>query len=111
MPNINICFAIDNTGSMHNAVYELRRKMNQTVTRLIINNPDIKISLILFGDYCDTPYSDKFCRVLPLTDNTIKIDEFLDDIRADGGGDAPEAYEYALYQANKLKWEDDAVKV
>lgn len=111
MTKVNIAFLIDNTGSMHPAVVELRRKMNETVTRLLIANPDIKISLILFGDYCDTPYSNEFCRVLPLSDNTIEIGEFLQDIRADGGGDAPEAYEYALYQARKLNWENDAVKV
>jgi hypothetical protein len=102
---------MDNTGSMHPAIVELRRRMDETVNRLLMSNSEIKISLILFGDYCDTPYSNGFCRVLPLTNKTLDILEFVKDIRADGGGDAPEAYEYALYQANQLKWEDDAVKV
>lgn len=107
MTTIDIVFSMDNTGSMSPAISELRRRMAETTKRLYRDIPDLRMGLIIHEDYCDR----NFVRVSPLTTNEVILEQDLSTIRAGGGGDAAECYEYALYEAQKFAWRKDAVKI
>ncbi len=51
--NIEIVFSFDTTGSMYPCLTQVRRKIKNTVTRLIDELPLIRIGIIAHGDYCD----------------------------------------------------------
>lgn len=105
---LDIVFTLDNTGSMSPSISELRRRLNETASRLFKEVPNLQLGIIIHEDYCD---GSNLIRQMPLTNDTTKLLNFIDTIHAGGGGDAPEAYEYALYLANKQNWRLGADKV
>lgn len=111
MTKVDIAFLMDRTGSQYPCIAELRRSLNNTVNRLLNKNPELRVALIAFGDYADTPYTHGFCDTVYFTNKVNHLQTFIDSVTAMGGGDAPEAYEFALWQAKSLDWRDDAVKV
>eukprot|EP01084_Bolivina_argentea_P177218 306508_1 len=48
-----ICFSFDTTGSMYSWLTEVRKSISQIVTDLFKKIPNIRISIIAHGDYCD----------------------------------------------------------
>lgn len=53
MKNIEIVFSFDTTGSMYPCLTQVRRKIKNTVNRLLNEIPGIRIGIIAHGDYCD----------------------------------------------------------
>ncbi|MDF5714604.1 MAG: hypothetical protein PUP93_12125 [Rhizonema sp. NSF051] len=51
--NIEVVFSFDTTGSMYPCLTQVRRKIKETVTRLINEITLIRIGIIAHGDYCD----------------------------------------------------------
>lgn len=108
MQPIDIIFSLDNTGSMSPAIAEARRRLLETCDRLFKDIPDLRIGLVTHEDYCD---GDDFILKVPLTSDKMRLQGFIETIRAGGGGDAPECYEYVLYDAQKYNWRPEAAKV
>jgi len=69
--------------------------------------PKIRIGIIGHGDYCDQACA---ITILDLCDDPNKICNFVDQVPATSGGDAPENYELALREATKLSWSEDYLK-
>jgi len=68
------------------------------------NIKNLKIGIMAIGDYCDSQvtYALKTCE---LTSNVKKITDFVKTVPNTGGGDEPECYELALYEAARnVKW-------
>ncbi|GJD17992.1 hypothetical protein RIVM261_029480 [Rivularia sp. IAM M-261] len=53
MSSIEVVFSFDTTGSMYPCLTQVRRRIKETVTRLMNELPLIKIGIIAHGDYCD----------------------------------------------------------
>lgn len=108
-PSIDIMFSFDTTGSMAPALAQVRRTVRQTIQRLLGEIPDLRIGILAHGDYCDagttyvTTHED-------LSANLDALVQFVERVRATGGGDAPECYELALRQAQGFGWRADAQK-
>eukprot|EP01112_Ceratiomyxa_fruticulosa_P017992 TRINITY_DN5697_c0_g1_i1.p1 TRINITY_DN5697_c0_g1~~TRINITY_DN5697_c0_g1_i1.p1 ORF type:complete len:421 (-),score=99.92 TRINITY_DN5697_c0_g1_i1:143-1405(-) len=102
---INLVFSFDTTGSMMGALTEVRKKVSEIVTRLMNDLPNIRIGVITHGDYCDKKnlitYED-------LTRDQRRLVDFINSAPSTSGGDAPEAYEYALVEAQGLSWSPGA---
>eukprot|EP01084_Bolivina_argentea_P216467 367757_1 len=101
---VEICFSFDTTGSMYKWLEEVKTSLRNIVKDLFSKIPNIKISLIAHGDYCDekTTYVLKCCS---FTRNENQLIDFVNTAGRTGGGDAPECYEYVLwYVSNKLEW-------
>ncbi|MBD2665422.1 vWA domain-containing protein [Richelia sinica] len=107
--NIEVVFSFDTTGSMYPCLTQVRRKIKQTVTRLMNELPLIKIGIIAHGDYCDQD-STYVTKILTLCDDVDQICDFVQNVEPTGGGDAPECYELVLHQAQSLSWSDSANK-
>jgi len=99
--NVEIVFSFDTTGSMSACLGEVRKKVSETVTRLMKDIPNIRIGIIAHGDYCDGKIA---ISVLDLSQDVKSICNFVNTVSSTGGGDAPEAYELVLRDAQKLSW-------
>src|SRR5690242_4186826 len=107
---IDVVISFDTTGSMSSVLAQVRREIKQTVERLMGELPDIRIGIIVHGDYCDAS-STYVTRHLDLTQDTVSITNFVEHTPATGGGDAPECYELVLHEAQELSWRPEAKRV
>jgi hypothetical protein len=109
MKNLEIVFSFDTTGSMYPCLTQVRRKIKNTVTRLLDEIPGIRIGIIAHGDYCDANKT-YVTKILDLCGDLDKICHFVQNVEATGGGDAPECYELVLHQAQSLSWSKNSNK-
>eukprot|EP00211_Chloroparvula_japonica_P002456 CAMPEP_0119126338 /NCGR_PEP_ID=MMETSP1310-20130426/5302_1 /TAXON_ID=464262 /ORGANISM="Genus nov. species nov., Strain RCC2339" /LENGTH=484 /DNA_ID=CAMNT_0007116491 /DNA_START=175 /DNA_END=1626 /DNA_ORIENTATION=+ len=103
---VDICFAFDTTGSMSSIIGNVRQQVSNTCSRLFEEIPGLRISIMVIGDYCDQ-FSSYVIATADLSNNGKVISDFVRGVRGSGGGDAPEAYEWALHKARKLSWRED----
>ena len=112
MPNpIDIVFSFDTTGSMYPCLSEVRKNIMGTITALFYDIPDLRISIVAHGDYCDRdhPYTIKF---LDFSSDKSEIRDFIKNVERTGGGDVPECYELVLRTVReKLSWRDNSTSV
>lgn len=107
--SIEVVFSFDTTGSMYPCLTQVRRKIKNTVARLMGEIALIQIGIIAHGDYCDER-STYVTKKLDLSDNVDAICDFIQNVEPTGGGDAPECYELVLHEAQSLSWTKDATK-
>ncbi len=107
---LDLMFMIDTTGSMWDELEYLQTELEDVITRVKNNNPNLtlRLSVNFYRDMEDT----YIVRSYPFSAN---IDEELKALKAeyaDGGGDYEEAVELALEDAvNNHEWSEDAVKL
>ena len=102
---IDIVFSFDTTGSMHSCLREVRRNITVIIPKLFADIPNLRISIIAHGDYCDAPNTIK---ILDFTTNQAEIIDFINTAPATGGGgNGGECYELVLHEAQKLSWRLD----
>lgn len=107
--NIEVVFSFDTTGSMYPCLTQVRRKIKNTVTRLIDEIPLIRIGIIAHGDYCDEG-STYVTKTFNLSGDVDAICDFVQNVEPTGGGDAPECYELVLHESQFLSWSKSASK-
>lgn len=105
--DIMICF--DTTGSMYPAIAQVRKNVDTLVKKLFKDIPDVRISVLAHGDYCDER-STYITKMLDFTTDKEKICDFVKNVEATHGGDADECYEFALYQARTASWKSGTSK-
>ncbi len=105
--DLDIVFVLDATGSMADEIERLQSTVDTVAASVeqLPGNPSVRLGLVHYRDEGDD-YVTRFA------DLTVDTDEFraaLDDVRADGGGDYPEALDEALDVAlNDMGWRDPA---
>lgn len=104
---IDVVFSFDMTGSMRQAIGEVRRNVKEMVERLFHDIPGIRMGIVAHGDYCDEDTSYLMVKQ-DLTDNVDDLVRFVNETGVTDGGDAPEAYEYVLHEIQKMAWEGKA---
>ncbi len=108
---IEILFSFDTTGSMYPCLSQVRRVLKQSIERLFKDIPNLRISVLAHGDYCDKnrTYVTTF---LNLSNNMTNITNFVMNIGPTGGGDSPECYEKVLRQARtEISWTPGSKKL
>lgn len=105
----DIMIIFDTTGSMYPCLTQVRNNVENLVKKLFDEIPDVRISVMAHGDYCDekTTYITK---MMDFTTEKDKICHFIKNVEATHGGDAEECYEYALYQARTASWKSGTSK-
>lgn len=110
----DMVIAFDTTGSMSSYIGQVKARVKELVPRLMKANPNLKIGIVAFGDYCDMESSTKFGRAyqcLPLTNNEKEIINFINGAQNTGGGDGDEFYELVIKKiTEETNWREDAVK-
>lgn len=103
-PHIDLAFCIDTTGSMQGEIDVVKAKTKEIVAKLSGGKPApvIRVGLVAFRDLHD----DYVTKVFPFTDDIDQVVKDISDLKAQGGGDAPEAVASALHASvHDLKWD------
>lgn len=108
---IEIVFNFDTTGSMYPCLLQVRKGLENIMSTLFKELPDLKIGLGANGDYCDQN-STYVTKQLDLTSDLYSLTQFVRNTSRTGGGDAPEAYELVLHEAQtEYNWSLNSKKI
>lgn len=102
-PTVEIVFSFDATGSMFQAIDELKRKLSELIRQLMTDLPTIRIAVIAHGDYCDHSVFYTMAK-LDFTNDIDTLVRFVQTIDMCGGGDPAECYEMAIKECGALNW-------
>lgn len=83
---------------MYPCLEEVRRKLEEITTRLLKDIPNIRIAFIAHGDFCDQNNS-YVLKAQDFSKDKKELLTFVKEVGQTGGGDAPEAYELVLRDA------------
>ena len=111
---LDMVIAFDTTGSMACYIDAVKKHVKELIPKLFKQNPDLRIGVVAFGDYCDMPSKDRFGKayqVCELTDNENKLIEFITKAQNTNGGDSDEFYELVIKKiAEETNWREDSTK-
>lgn len=95
----DLMFITDATASMGRFLTDLKSALPQIFDLVQLTNIIDRISVLAFRDYCDSNLIEwsEWCSVLDPATVTL----FVQKLRADGGGDTPEAVKTGLWEASK----------
>lgn len=77
---LDMVIAFDTTGSMAAYIGAVRQEVSDLVPRLFHDNPDLKLGIVAFGDYCDMPNAQEFGKAyqcIQPTDNENELIRFI----------------------------------
>lgn len=100
----DVLISFDTTGSMSPCIQEVRRRLDYALGQLFSTIPDLRISIISHGDYCDAP---REMEIIDFTDDVNALKRFVHDARNTNGGDSDEFYELVMNKARFLNWKAD----
>lgn len=111
---LDMVIAFDTTGSMYNYIEAVKKHVKELIPKLFKQNPDLRIGVVAFGDYCDMLSKDKFGKayqVCELTDNENKLIEFITKAQNTSGGDGDEFYELVIKKiVEETNWREGSTK-
>lgn len=108
---VDICFVIDTTGSMSGFLNEAKKRLIGTLEALSGQSKiDLHVGLVEFRDH--PPQDNSFITQVTNLTGTIKaIQSTIDRLKADGGGDGPEAVYRGIADAcNQLAWREHSIR-
>ena len=100
---IDLVVSFDTTGSMFPCLAEVKRKAVALVRRLFQEVPNLRVGVIVHGDYCDAGIS-YVTKTLDLTTSQSAVVSFIQTVGSTGGGDAAECYELVLNEVRSFSW-------
>lgn len=111
---LDMVIAFDTTGSMNSYIGQVKNHVSGLVPQLLKDNPNMRIGIVAFGDYCDMRSATEFGRayqVLYPTSNEKDIISFVKNAHSTGGGDSDEFYELVIKKiTEETPWREDATK-
>jgi Mg-chelatase subunit ChlD len=105
-PRIDLAFCIDTTGSMQNEIDSVKTKTKEIVAKLSGSkpSPDIRVGVVAYRDRGE----EYVTKVFPFSDNIDQVVKDISSLKAQGGGDEPEAVNQALHASvSDLAWDKD----
>jgi len=105
-PHMDLAFCIDTTGSMQGEIDMVKTKTKSLVAQLSHGNPApiVRVGVVAYRDLGDAYVT----KVFPFSDDIDKVVKDISALKADGGGDGPEAVDRGLHAAIKeLQWGSD----
>lgn len=111
---LDMVIAFDTTGSMASYIDAVKKHVKELIPKLFKQNPDLRIGIVAFGDYCDMPSKDRFGKayqVCELTDNENRLIEFITKAQNTSGGDSDEFYELVIKKiVEETNWREGSTK-
>ena len=110
VPSLDFMIMCDTTGSMGDELEYLKVELESIVRKIKSDNANIPVhtSVNFYRDEGD----EYVVRQFPFTDDIEQAAKAIQEQRADGGGDFPEAVHTALDSAiNKHAWSENSVKI
>ncbi|CEJ59505.1 hypothetical protein PMG11_08129 [Penicillium brasilianum] len=96
-PTPDIVLLVDNTGSMFNAISDIRKNLNSVISSVTSSQPSAEFAVAEFGD-------NQGASTVPfrvdqgLTSDVTALQNAVNGLTAGGGGDTPEDWINGLYQ-------------
>lgn len=112
----DMVFAFDTTGSMSDYINAVKKHVKELIPTLLKQNPNLKISVVAFGDYCDMERKakdgfGKAYQVIGLTNDENALINFVVNAKDTGGGDGDEFYELVIKKiTEETEWRDGSSK-
>lgn len=111
---LDMVIAFDTTGSMRSYIDAVKEHVKELIPKLFKQNPNLRIGIAAFGDYCDMPSKDRFGKayqVCKLTDNENRLIEFITKAQDTSGGDSDEFYELVIKKiVEETNWREGSTK-
>lgn len=111
---LDMVIAFDTTGSMASYIKAVKKHVTELVPKLFKANPNLRLGIVAFGDYCDMISKDVFGRayqVLKLTNDEEKIINFVKKAQDTSGGDGDEFYELVIKKiVEETNWREGSTK-
>ncbi|WCF56891.1 Von Willebrand factor type A-like domain containing protein [Bacteroides phage PhiCrAssBcn1] len=111
---LDMVIAFDTTGSMSAYINAVKTHVKELVPKLFSSNPDLRIGIVAFGDYCDMKSKDNFGKayqVLNLTNDENRIIKFINEAQDTHGGDGDEFYELVIKKiTEETAWREGSTK-
>ena len=111
---LDMVIAFDTTGSMSRYISAVKEHVKELIPKLFKQNPDLRIGVVAFGDYCDMPNKYEFGRayqVCELTDDENKLMKFIINAKDTSGGDGDEFYELVIKKiVEETNWREGSTK-
>ena len=111
---LDMVIAFDTTGSMSAYINAVKAHVKELVPKLFSSNPDLRIGIVAFGDYCDMKSKDNFgtaYQVLGLTNDENEIIKFINEAQNTSGGDGDEFYELVIKKiTEETTWREGSTK-
>jgi hypothetical protein len=104
-PHTDVMFVFDTSGSMSDALGEAQEEIRDAMTQIASNLPDVQYGLSEVKDYGGLEYDEENPDDLPwqldvaITPDQAAVAVGVESLYADGGGDDPESYGRALWEA------------
>ncbi len=105
---VDILFMVDATGSMQDEIDYLQAELYDVIEKVKKDDSQLQLRMgsVFYRDHGDAYLT----RVSELNENIDKTISFIKEQRADGGGDYPEAVDYALIESiAKMNWNKNAL--
>ena len=109
VPRLDLSIVIDTTGSMSDEIRKLQNTLTKVVGEVERQGVDVCVNVTAYRDVDDA----YILKGIDFTSNLGAVQTFVNDLRAEGGGDEPEALNQALdHVVNKLSWrkQDNVVR-
>lgn len=110
---LDMVIAFDTTG-LSAYINAVKTHVKELVPKLFSSNPDLRIGIVAFGDYCDMRSKDNFGKayqVLDLTNDENKIIKFINEAQDTSGGDGDEFYELVIKKiTEETAWREGSTK-
>ena len=111
---LDMVIAFDTTGSMAEYIDAVRKEVSDLIPRLFRANPDLRLGIVAFGDYCDMPNANEFgdaYQCIQLTTNENDLIKFIKDSKDTNGGDGDEFYELVIKKiVEETHWREHSTK-
>ena len=112
--NVDMIIAFDTTGSMFKFINDVKNHITQLIPQLFNDNPNLRLGIVAFGDYCDMKSKEDFGNAyqkIDLTDNQESLIKFVINARDTCGGDSDEFYELVIKKiVEETSWREDSIK-
>ena len=111
---LDMVIAFDTTGSMAAYIGAVRQEVSDLVPKLFRDNPDLRLGIVAFGDYCDMPNAQEYGKayqcILP-TDNENELIRFIKNSQDTTGGDGDEFYELVIKKiVEETPWREGSTR-
>lgn len=107
-----ICF--DTTGSMASYLAAVRKHIVDLIPKIFEKDPDVRMKIVAFGDYCDMESDKRFGKAYQttqLTNNQKELIDFVKNALSTSGGDSDEFYELVIKKVvEETEWRPKAKK-
>ncbi len=109
LPKPDVVLLIDTTGSMDEAIDNVRSKILEIIDTVNTAQPDAHFAVASYRDQTDGP--DKFTVHQSLTDDAGQVNDAVDGLTTGGGDDEPEDWINALVEVAAFDFRDDSSPV